>query len=229
MRIDRSKPASRDQIRQIDDIAIHTYEMPGIALMENAGAGAARTLVGRFPDIRKALIVCGKGNNGGDGFVVARHLAYEGRDVRIALLCEPRELRGDAATNSNIVNNMTLPLSVVTGDQAVEEVLSSVPPETLIVDAILGTGLSGEVRGLSRRAIELINAADSPVFAVDIPSGLDADTGKPLGCAVRANATATFGLSKLGFDAPGARDYTGQVFVIDIGWPPNAVEEVLPQ
>jgi len=227
MRIDRSRPASRDDIRRIDSIAINDYGVPGLALMENAGAGAARTALARFGDVDQALIVGGKGNNGGDGFVVARHLAYEGIDVRVALLCEPQEIRGDAGVNLNIVKNMGLAMTVATHEDAVEEVLSRAAQSTLLVDAILGTGLAGEVRRLSRHAIDLINAAPSPVFAIDIPSGLDADTGRPLGAAVRAAATATFGLSKLGFDAPGAPNYTGEVTVIDIGWPPGAVEAVV--
>ena len=227
MRIDRSKPASRDEIRHIDLIAIHDYGVPGIALMENAGAGAARTALARFDDAKQALIICGKGNNGGDGFVVARHLSYEGIDVQIALLCEPQEVRGDAGANLNIVKNMGLAMTVASHEDAVEEVISRAAPRTLLVDAVLGTGLTGEVRGLSRRAIDLMNASQSSVFAIDVPSGLDADTGRPLGAAVRAAATATFGLPKLGFDSPAARDYTGEVTVIDIGWPPGAVEAIV--
>jgi len=227
MIIDRSRPASRDDIRRIDSIAINDYGVPGIALMENAGAGAARTALARFGNVAQALIVCGKGNNGGDGFVVARHLAYEGIDVRIALLCEPQEVRGDAGVNLNIVKNMDLAMTVATHEDAVEEVLSRAAQGTLLVDAILGTGLTGEVRGLSRHAIDLINAGPSPVFAIDIPSGLDADTGRPLSAAIRSVATATFGLPKLGFESPGSHEYTGEVTVIDIGWPPGAVKAVV--
>ena len=227
MRIDRSKPASCDDIRRINSIAIHDFGVPGLALMENAGAGAARTALARFGDVEQALIVCGKGNNGGDGFVVARHLAYAGMDIRIALLCEPQEVRADAGANLNIVKNMGLAMTVATHEDAAEKVISRATPQTLLVDAILGTGLTGEVRGLSRRTIDLMNASQSPVFAIDIPSGLEADTGRPLGAAVRAAATATFGLPKLGFGSPGAREYTGEVTVIDIGWPPGAVEAVV--
>ena len=229
MKVDRTQGIARDVIRRIDEVAIHTYEVPGIALMENAGAGAARMLLRRFGDAQAVLIICGKGNNGGDGFVVARHLAYEGVDVNIALLCEPQEVRGDAVVNLNIVKNMELPLTVATHESAVQSVLSRASAQTVLVDAVLGTGLTGEVRGRSREAIVLMNASDAPIFAIDIPSGLDADTGRPLGCAARATATATFGLPKLGFGATEAADYTGDVEVIDIGWPANAVRDVLGQ
>ena len=228
-KIDRTRGVACDVIRRIDQVAIQTYDVPGLVLMENAGAGAARMLLRRFDGARAVLIVCGKGNNGGDGFVVARHLAYEGVDVGVALLCEPQEVRGDAVVNLNIVRNMALPLTVATHESAVQEVLSRASAQTVLVDAVLGTGLTGEVRGRSREAIELMNASEASIFAIDIPSGLDADTGRPLGCAVRATATATFGMPKLAFAAPGASDYTGDVEVIDIGWPANAVRDVLGQ
>ena len=227
MGVTETKSATRSEIRWIDELAIGKYGMPGLALMENAGAGAAKFFRERFKGCRKALIVCGKGNNGGDGFVIARHLAYAGLAVRIVLLSRQEEVKGDAGVNLGIVEKMKLALATATDAGELEKELGRIEAGTLVVDAILGTGATGEVRGSARRAIELINASGSPVAAVDIPSGMDADTGEPLGCAVRATATATMGLRKKGFDRPGARGHTGEVEVIEIGWPINAVEDVL--
>ena len=226
-RVDRERSATRAQIREIDRVAIEEYGVPGLALMENAGAGAARLFRERFGGSREAVILCGKGNNGGDGSVIVRHLAYAGWEVRIALLCEKEEVMGDAGVNLAIVERMGLSIRVVKDERDFGEILRGTTEETLVVDAILGTGVTGEVRGLARAGIEMVNAGGYRVGSVDIPSGLDADTGEALGCAVRARVTATFGLAKAGFGKAAAGAYTGEVVVIDIGWPANAVWDVI--
>jgi NAD(P)H-hydrate epimerase len=173
------------------------------------------------PPSARCLILCGPGNNGGDGGVVARHLDAWGHSVRVVWFARPDGLRGDAATQWTILARSGL-------DQTAWEDESSVTPERLdalldgadwIIDALLGTGLSRPVEGVLRTVIEAINRAGKSVLALDLPSGLDADRGVPLGAAVRARATATFVAPKLGFSAPGASDYTGEVVVVDIGLP----------
>ncbi len=170
------------------------------------------------------LILCGPGNNGGDGGVVARHLDAWGFPVRVVWFARSDQLRGDAAAQRDILARSGIAQSAWFDDHPGEEVDAGLLGTVLadadwLVDGLLGTGLSRPVEGPLRTAIEAINGSGKPVFALDLPSGLDADTGRPLGVAVRAEATATFVAPKVGFSAPGADEYTGEVAVIDIGLP----------
>lgn len=207
---------SRDQVRNLDRIAVERFGIPSIVLMENAGRGAAERLLARWPRPR-CLIVAGRGNNGGDGFVIARHLALAGLQPRVAVLGELGDFRGpgDAGVNFEVIERMGLPIAAA--------LPADLPPlladHDLVVDAILGTGVQGEVRGASRAAIEALNAAARDVLAVDLPSGLDCDTGRPLGEAVRARLTVTFAAMKRGLAEPAAREYCGAVEVAGIGCP----------
>ena len=207
--------ATREEIREIDRVAIEEYGMPGVILMENAGRGAARCALEMLADKNggRVVIVCGRGNNGGDGFVVARHLHNRGLAVTVLLLAPRDEIGGDALVNLQIIERMGLDIRE-TGHGALD--LSDCD---LIVDAILGTGLSGEVREPFASAIRAVNAAGKPVLAVDIPSGLDANTGEVLGECVRATRTATFALPKAGFTGDNGPEMTGEVTVVDIGVP----------
>jgi NAD(P)H-hydrate epimerase len=213
---------TRDEVRDIDRRAIQELGLPGIVLMENAGRGAAELLIGLGID-GPVTIAAGKGNNGGDGFVIARHLANHGFDVRVRLFADPHELTGDALTNYRVL--CAAGMSPLNGAEAGptdwgDELRSS----SWIVDALLGTGARGSVREPFATVIDQINAARVGVFAVDLPSGLDCDTGLPLGPCVRAAHTATFVGPKRGFDAPAAAAYTGQVHVIDIGVPRSLLQ-----
>jgi len=212
--------ATREEVREVDRIAIEDYAMPGVVLMENAGRGAAavaREMLGAKEDARVA-VVCGRGNNGGDGFVVARHLHNHGVAVTVHLLSPRDKIGGDALVNLQIAEKMRL------------DIRRSAPGELglsgadLVVDALLGTGLSGEVREPYASAIRAINAAGKPVLAIDIPSGLDANTGEILGCCVRARRTATFALPKVGFTRNRGPEMTGRVTVVDIGIPRSILE-----
>lgn len=220
---------SRDQVRELDRLAIQEVGIPGLILMENAGracAGAALEMLGG--GARKAVCVCGRGNNGGDGFVIARHLANARVDVAILVAAPLEELlsgAGDAATNLEIVLNMGLRVEAINPDGvALRRALDSA---RLVVDALLGTGIAGDVREPIRSWIETINQSGRPVLAVDIPSGLDCDEGVPLGVAVRAGRTVTFVLAKKGFRASGAADYTGEVDVAEISIPRMLIEQKL--
>jgi NAD(P)H-hydrate epimerase len=200
---------TRSQVRELDRRAIEEFGVPGIVLMENAGRGAAEILL-RLGVQGTVAICCGKGNNGGDGFVIARHLDLRNVSVRVHLLVPPDELTGDAAVNCNIVVRSRIP--IVSGFETLQDA-------DWIVDALLGTGLSGPVRHPFLGAIEAINQMRKKVLAVDLPSGLDCDTGLPLGAAVRADHTVTFVAPKAGFQNPAARPWLGQIHVADIGAP----------
>jgi len=173
-------------------------------------------------------IVCGRGNNGGDGFVIARHLENLGAEVRILLACDPAAYRGDAAVNHTVAARSGIPIMSLESATA-GEWFEALEGADWIIDALLGTGASAAPRGAIATAIEATNQARSAgarVLAVDLPSGLDCDTGLAAGACVRADITATFVARKVGFDAPGASAYTGTVHVLDIGVPARLLAEV---
>ena len=209
---------TRQQVREIDRRAIDEYGLPGIVLMENAGRGTAELLI-RLGIHRDVVICAGRGNNGGDGFVIARHLENHGHKVRVLVFVDPQALRGDAAINYRVLVAGGTPMQVFSGTPAEEELASALQGAGWIVDALLGTGMQGTVREPFATAIAAINSGGTSVLAVDLPSGLDCDIGEPLGCCVRADHTATFVAPKRGFDNPASRQWTGTVHVIDIGAP----------
>jgi NAD(P)H-hydrate epimerase len=216
------------EVREIDRIAIEELGLPGIVLMENAGAGVARLLetLGIDGPVR---IACGKGNNGGDGFVIARHLDLAGHSVRLLLACRPAEVRGDAAVNLRVAERAGLAIECL-ADAAAAAWSRSLDGAAWIVDALLGTGASGPPTGAIATAIAAINEARRQgrprVLAVDLPSGLDGATGAAPGACVRADVTATLVARKAGFDAAGAAAFTGAVRVVGIGAPRAALARV---
>ena len=212
---------TRDQVRAIDRRAIEEFGIPGVVLMENAGRGAAELLVALGIHGR-VVVCCGKANNGGDGFVIARHLDNRGVPVRVLLFAKPEQLSGDAAANYHIIAKTGLAI-VIEPDAATTE--KELATAEWVVDALFGTGLIGPVRPPFDLVIAAINASPARVFAVDISSGLDCDTGRPLGATIRAHHTATFVSLKKGFAEPAARDWLGQVHVIDIAVPRTLIAE----
>jgi hydroxyethylthiazole kinase-like uncharacterized protein yjeF len=222
------KVATAEEMQELDRKAIETYRIPGIVLMENAGRGAADVISNSFPEIhkKKIAIIAGKGNNGGDGFVIARYLLNQGIYVRVYLLTDPKGLRGDAETNFSIFHRMKGEVISVPSSKDYIKVKKDLEKFDILVDGIFGTGLDAEVRGYYREVIDHLNTLQRPIVAIDIPSGLDANTGKPLGTAIRASLTITFGLPKIGHLIPPGLDYVGKkVKVIDIGIPKKLVEE----
>lgn len=211
----RLRSMTRSELQAIDARAATELGLATLVLMENAGAQAATWLLARLRPEEEVLIVCGPGNNGGDGAVMARHLDGQGFRVRVAWFTENNQLGKDAATQQRILER--------SGIQ--QEVVNSQDFHTFqwhgdwVVDALLGTGLKRPVEGLLGQAIDAINASGKPVLAIDLPSGLDADLGIPLGKAVRATATVSFVASKLGFAVAGAADFIGEVHVVAIGLP----------
>jgi NAD(P)H-hydrate epimerase len=213
---------TRDQVRAVDRRAIEDFGVPGVVLMENAGRGAAE-LLRSLGATGPVVLCCGKGNNGGDGFVMARHLDNEAIPLRVLLFGRPEELRGDAAVMYHIIARAGLPIGVYADAVAEARLREELAPAQWIVDALFGTGLSGSVRAPFDRVIAAINASPAQVFAVDIPSGLDCDSGQPLGPTVRAHHTATFVALKKGFADPAARPWVGQAHVLGIGAPRAAM------
>jgi NAD(P)H-hydrate epimerase len=221
---------SADEMRQMDRQAITSFGLPGRVLMEVAGRGAVRWLLECFPDVLeiKTGILAGQGNNGGDGFVMARHLHHKGARVTIFLLTEEKRITGDAAANLALARATGVPVIGLPDEAAFAENRPALVHQQLFVDAILGTGLKSDVQGYFKTVIDFVNASGKPVFSVDIPSGLNADTGQPCGVSVRADATATFGYAKTGLILfPGA-DFAGDLTVVDIGIPPFIADRIAP-
>jgi len=210
---------SREEVRALDRRAIEEFGVPGVVLMENAGRGAAELLL-TLGVQGPVVVCCGKGNNGGDGLVIARHLDNRGVPVRVLLFARPDELEGDAGINHRIAARAGLPIDIDAGNPVDGEALrQKLAAAQWVVDALFGTGLRGPVRPPFDQVIAVINASGRRVLAVDIPSGLDCDTGRPLGATVRAEHTATFVARKKGFADPAAAAWLGQVHVLDIGAP----------
>ena len=219
------------EMQAMDRRTIDPFGLPGRILMENAGRGAAAFLFELYPDIaaRRVGVIAGRGNNGGDGYVIARCLSQRDVDVTVFLLSERGRVAGDAAANLELLSPLGVPVVEIPNLDAFDAVRASMRDRELWVDAILGTGLRSEVQGYFREVIDFINSLGLPVFAVDVPSGLNADTGQPCGSCIRANATATFGFAKTGhFQFPGTA-LSGKLHVVDIGIPPHVVEEVAPR
>ena len=219
---------NRDQSRRLDRLAIEEYGMAGLVLMENAGRGAVDVLC-REGIKGPVVICCGKGNNAGDGFVMSRHLDLRGYDVRVLVWAGPDELRGDAAANFNILQKTDVAITVFAADFDTRLLDEELSRADWVVDALLGTGASGEPRAPFDAVIERINASAPRVLAVDVPSGLDCDTGRAAKHTIRAKATCTFAAAKPGLVLPEAEEYVGRVHVLDIGAPRKLIERMLAE
>lgn len=216
------KLVTSSQMRNIDKKTIEGVGIPGLELMEKAGKGVAEVAKEMLCEVKnkKVVIFCGRGNNGGDGFVVGRYLSQWGADVRVFLTAKKDELKGDAKANLERALDLSLPVVEILNER-------EIPPKIeadLIVDALFGTGFDGEITGYVKDIVERINSSGIPVLSVDIPSGLHADTGEFIGACVKANRTVTMALPKIGhFFFPG-KEMSGKVSVVDIGVSPRVVE-----
>lgn len=229
---------TRAQVRDLDRRAVEEFGMPGVCLMENAGRGAAELFARLNPDRLPAVILCGPGNNGGDGFVIARHLDNRGWPVTVWLVrpetgqtfgfaraaaAVDRKLSPDCAVNAEVwARAREVKTNDGSGNAWKESLVADVQAAGWVIDALFGTGLTRPVAAPFDELVPFVNASGKPVLAVDVPTGLDCDTGEPLGHAVRAAHTATFVAPKRGFTAAAA--WTGAVHVIDIGAPQALVE-----
>lgn len=210
---------TRNEVRQVDRWAIEQLELPGIALMENAGSGATRWLLQRLGSLsERVLILCGPGNNGGDGFVIARHLANAGVPVELSIAIDPARYSGDARTNYVVAQKLGLPIQHDTSPEPEVRWSDGSQPDW-IVDALLGTGATGTLREPMRSWVLAANQSKARRFAVDLPTGLDADRGPLDDPIFQAEATATFASLKPGLILPQSRPYVGEIKVIGIGVP----------
>jgi NAD(P)H-hydrate epimerase len=207
------------EVRQRERRAIEELGLPSLLLMENAGRGLAELLVSLGVG-GKVVVCCGKGNNGGDGLVLARHLDNRQVPVHVLQFARPEELTPDAALNYRILTGSGVAVEIHAGQPLdVEQLRGELAAASWVVDALFGTGLRGPLRPPFDGIVGLINDSGANVLAVDIPSGLDGDTGRPLGPAVRARHTGTLIAVKVGFTQPQAGEWTGQVHLIDTGLP----------
>jgi NAD(P)H-hydrate epimerase len=225
---------NRQQCREVDRRAIDDYGMSGLVLMENAGRGVV-DLLEALDSGGPVLVACGRGNNAGDGFVIARHLDLRGHKVRVALCGAPRDFTPDAAANYQILERAGVAITSIVeadgtalrGERIADLLRELIDGTACIVDALLGTGARGEPRPPLDLVIDMLNAARVPIVAIDVPSGLDCDTGVAARHTIRATHTTTFVANKIGFLAAGAARFTGEVHVLDIGAPRRLIDEVL--
>ena len=221
---------TRETIRAWDEDAIHRFGIPGVVLMENAGESCVRVIEDLLAVAAVKApfrIICGPGNNGGDGLVIARHLFNRGIEVIVYLAVSANKVRADsdAEIQLNIARRMGIPLHEPPGDGvASESLLREATSSGTIVDALFGTGLSRPVGDTQRAWIEAINRCGLAVVAIDIPSGLDANSGEVLGVAVGARWTLTFVASKTGFQTASGKKHTGEVHVLGISIPRQLLE-----
>ncbi len=220
------KPLTRSQIREVDALAIEHIGILGLVLMENAGRGVANFIYDTLVNPRRSrvLILCGPGNNGGDGFVVARHLRNAGVQLAVALATPRENVKGDAAVNLSIYQKTGKPLIDAFEPDGLETTRREAERADVIVDGLLGTGSKGAPRGTIAQLIKLANAAPrARRVAIDIPSGLDGDSGEAAEPCFRADATLTFVAAKVGCTKPTAEAFVGRIIVVDIGVPRDLI------
>jgi ADP-dependent NAD(P)H-hydrate dehydratase / NAD(P)H-hydrate epimerase len=224
------KILTASEMKELDRLSTERHNIPSLTLMENAGKSVAEFLQRRFPDIarRRIVVLCGKGNNGGDGFVVARHLVEAGAKPIVFLFAAPDTLRGDVAANFKRWQKRSRGLQIVRSPGEWPSLKPPLASADIIIDALLGTGVRGPVEGLLLNVIEDVNRKrpDTLVVSVDVPSGLPPNTGEFQGVAIVANYTITFTAPKVGMLGNRAGNFTGQLIVRDIGSPPELIEEV---
>jgi NAD(P)H-hydrate epimerase len=217
---------TRDQVRAFDQWAINTLGIPGVVLMENAGRSCAELIEQKLADLSepKVSIFCGTGNNGGDGYVIARCLLNAGVNVKVVICGERAKIKGDAETNLQILEHLAGPVAEMKlEEENVQDIVQNFAADAdIVVDAVFGTGLKGHLKETHKLLIESINELGCHVLAVDIPSGLDCDSGQPLGAAIKADCTVTFVAVKKGFvKNEHAASYTGEIFTASIGLDPK--------
>jgi hydroxyethylthiazole kinase-like uncharacterized protein yjeF len=210
-------------MQEIDRQAIKEYGVPGLQLMESAGRRCVEEIVAAFGETGRCVVMAGKGNNGGDGHVIARLLGQKGWSVTVIIVADREQVTGDAAANLKKLPDSDINYCTLEGQLSTlhrEEIFQA----DVIVDALLGTGLRGDVSGIYLEAIALVNASGRPVVSVDIPSGIHGTTGRVLGDAVMASMTVTFAFAKLGHVLYPGAVHTGRLVVTDIGIPAQLME-----
>lgn len=215
------KSVTAREMKRLDTVAAQRYGIPPLILMENAGRCAAEETVKMLPKrgLNRVAVFCGYGNNGGDGFVCARHLINKGIEVRIYLVGKTKELSEEARVNYRILRRMRQRFKLIKRINTPGTFEKEIKRFHLIIDGIFGIGLRGEPDRFYQTLFSMLNASTIPILALDIPSGLDADTGRPLGSAIQATETVTFGFLKAGLTKKQARRFTGKIRIADISLP----------
>ncbi len=209
---------TQKQMRMIDEYMIGELKIPGIVLMENAAIGVIGRILKNYPDERPGvLVICGLGNNGGDGFAVARGLLARGFDASAVLIGDPGDLKGDALVNFEILGALGDVVTAVDTEEELAAAIEERADAAIVVDAIFGTGLTREIGGVYLEAVRAINRMDAFCVSVDIPSGVSGDTGAVMGEAVRADATVTFQYPKIGHFVYPGKEYAGDLTTVTIG------------
>ncbi|MCF7874042.1 MAG: NAD(P)H-hydrate epimerase [Candidatus Omnitrophica bacterium] len=208
------------QMKKVDKAAMDEFGIPSLILMENAGRAAADIAYKMLIDKKgKVICICGKGNNGGDGFVCARHLINKGINILVFLTCSRDRLKGDAKINFSILEKIKVPIYELTKKDDFTDLKNEIINSQLVVDAIFGIGITGKIKEPYSEIIETINKNKNETLALDIPSGLDATDGVPLGKCIKANRTATFAAPKTGLVTKEGPEFCGEVIVVDIAIP----------
>ncbi len=219
------------QMQEIDRFTIESFGIPGRVLMENAGKSSTEIFINSFKDIEKkqVAIAAGRGNNGGDGFVMARYLFNKNIDVTVYLFSESDKVVKDAKSNLDLLYKLKIPVINICSKQDMADNNISMKHKDIWIDALFGTGLNSDIKGFFKNVINYINSLDKPVFSVDIPSGINSDSGRVCKTAIKACATATFGHAKIGhFIHPGC-EFSGKLSIVDIGIPKFVTEKFKPQ
>lgn len=220
------KLATNEQMTQINKIAIKEFSIPGIVLMENAGFAMLHEIVKDFDPTNRIVIICGNGNNGGDGFVLARHLHQRGYGVQIFHVGYPEHLIGDSEINYKIVNKLQIPMTRIHGEKDLPDLFVELSRCNLVVDCLIGTGMPSSANGVDVKIINAVNDATCKVYSVDMPSGVGGNDGRVSNAAIRADKTITFSLPKVGnILFPGAA-FNGELIIKDVGIPIEVIDEV---
>jgi NAD(P)H-hydrate epimerase len=213
-----------EEMKKVDKAAIDEFGIPSLILMENAGRGAADIAYNMLLDKKdKVVCVCGKGNNGGDGFVCARHLINKGINIVIFLTCKRDQLKGDAKINFSILEKMNASVYELAKKDDFKNLENEIINSGLVIDAIFGIGITGNIRDSYSRLIQTINENKKKALAIDLPSGLDATEGNVLGVCVKADKTATFAAVKTGLVKNQGPSFCGEVIVVDISIPKRLI------
>lgn len=210
------------KMQQLDLLAQTKYGIPAFILMENAGRSAAEIIFEMLPGKNKDVVcVCGRGNNGGDGLVCSRHLINRGVKVKIFMLAGNKPLKGDTKTNENILKKMGCRIGIINGSKDTQALKQALQKCSVVVDAIFGIGFKSQMRKEQAEIVQVINHSGKPVISLDIPSGLDALSGRAGSVCIKAYVTITFGFSKTGLIKNHGPFYSGKVIIADISLPRN--------
>jgi len=222
------KAVTSGQIQQLDKQAIEGLGIDSLFLMENAGRGVSQFVeeILNKKNNDKVVVICGKGNNGGDGFVVARHLLNRGKSVSVFLLGKKTDIKKDAEANLKKLKALNCEVAEIADEKSQKYFYDILPNSDILVDAIFGVGLKGQIKGIASDIISAMNKSNKPIVSIDVPSGLDSTTGEICGFCVKSTLTVSFTLAKRGFFLKNGPEYIGELSVIDIGIPKELVAKI---